>query len=567
MADRRRPREEEQPEDERTLAELKKENLLLRQELQQYTQHQRDEVSADSVEELKKENILLREEVERLTTPPFTAGTIMELGEKTIRVSIDNFGLYEIARYQKPKQEEKGEKLDQNPGEELDKQLRPGLRVVLSPSTRAIVSLSEFPPAIGELTIVDQVIDGRLKVNVKGEQRVIYSGLKEAVKAGDEVLLDSSGMIAVGKSENKRTKYHLEEVPNAPWENVGGLELVVDSIRQEIEQPFLNKEVYARYGRKPAKGILLYGPPGCGKTLIARSIAFNLAALVNGGKANGHFINVKGPEILEKWVGNSEANIRRIYQTARETAEETKSPVVVFIDEAESVFKARGTGISTDVYDSIVPQFLAELDGINGNGNVITVLATNREDILDPAVLRDGRIDRRIKVSRPSKEGAAEIFRMYLKGKPLEKTTEEELVKGVVEEIYSPERVAYRVVSPREGEMGYFGFRHLISGAMIKGIVDRACGYAIRREVQSKKKSGITREDFARAAVEEFSDNMGFAQALVKDDWEDIFGAKGKYLQDLYRQGYIIIERADGKGNVSEAPQLTVPTKLRTGGK
>ena len=487
--------------------------------------------------ELEKVVLVLEEEVKRLSSPPYITGTILDLGKKTAKVAIDGTDqAYEVVADAKIKEK-----------------LKRGARIVLNPKTQAIIDYSEFTTDTGELAIVDEATNGKLRVNVKGEPRIILSAI-EGVKAGDEVLLDPSGKLAISKSDNKKTKYHLEEVPNAPWTNVGGLEEVIGKIQDEIEQPFLHQEVYAKYGRKPAKGILLYGPPGCGKTLIAKSIAYNLAKLTTGkeGKINGHFISIKGPEILDKWVGNSEANIRRIYQTARETAQETNSPVVVFIDEAEAVLKTRGTGISSDVGDTIVPQFLAELDGINGNGNVVTVLATNREDILDPAVVRDGRIDRKVKVPRPSKEGAREIFNLYLEGKPLQglpilRKSVEAISKEITDQIYDSEKIAYNVISPRDGFLGSFSYRHLISGAMIKGIVDRACGYAIKREIENKRKSGLTREDLEQAAEEEFSDNLGFSQSLVKDDWQDVFGEKGRYYQDLAHQGYLVLEKANGK--------------------
>lgn len=484
----------------------------------------------EKYEEMQKTILLLKAELERLNQPPYITGTVLDLGKKAIRVSVDNRGVYEVPSDSK-----------------LNSKLKRGDRVVLNPITSAIIDYSEFNDDVGELVSVDEVTDGKLRVNVKGEQRMILSAV-DGVKGGDEVLLDPSGMLAIKKSENKKTKYNLEEIPNAPWENIGGLEDVIGKIKAEVEEPFFHKEIFERYGRKPIKGLLLYGPPGCGKTMIAKSIAYNLSKQNRNGK-NGLFISVKGPEILEKWVGNSEANIRRIYKTARETAQDTESPVIVFVDEAESVLKTRGSGISTDIYDSIVPQFLAELDGIDGNGNVITVLASNREDIIDSAVLRDGRVDRRIKVPRPNAKGAKEIFQIYLKNKPTEGKAffrgSERFADDIVNQIYDDKNIAYNVVSPREGLLGNFGYRHLISGAMIKGIVDRACGYAIRREIDSKKKSGITQGDLKESAQEEFLDNMGFSQNLVRDDWESVFGAKGKYYHDLYLNGYLAVEKAE----------------------
>lgn len=477
------------------------------------------------MEEMQKTIILMNEELEALKAPPYVAGTILDIGQKTMLVSMDGQGVYEL-----------------DIKTALKEQPKKGSRVVVNPQTRAIVDFSEFDSARGPIATVEEANNGRLRVSVKGETRMVYHALS-GVKAGDEVILDPSEMLAVVKSDSKKTKYNLEEIPEAPWGNVGGLEEVISKIKSEVELPFIHKDVFARYGRHPAKGILLYGPPGCGKTLIARSIAYNLSKLTcDGGK--GQFINIKGPEILDKWVGNSEANIRRVYSAARETAQETGAPVVVFIDEAESVLKTRGSGISSDVYDSIVPQFLAELDGINGNGNVITVLATNREDIIDPAVLRDGRVDRRINIPRPNKAGAEEIFRIYLKGKPLDGLAAPEAARDMSGCIYDDKNVAYHVVSPRDGVLGSFGYGNLVSGALIKGIVDRACGYAIAREIEKHKAGGITHEDLTRAINDEFSENLGFSQTLVRDDWESVFGARGRQYQEACAQGYILLQSA-----------------------
>lgn len=490
------------------------------------------------LEELLTENELLKAELERVSAPPFASATVLEIGKKTMKVAVRQGEDYEVL---------------------VDPTMKDkpaiGSRVLLSPKNHAVMGYSEFQPISGNLATVEEMSGRTAKVSVKGESRVIINAI-EGLKSGDEVLLDASESVAVLKTDSRKTKYNLEQIPDAPWTNVAGLDNVIANIRAEIEEPFKYQEVFARYGRKPIKGVLLFGPPGCGKTMIAKSIAYNLSQMNPNQKGVGQFISVKGPEILDKWVGNSEGNIRRIYSAARETAQDTGAPVVVFIDEAEAVLKKRGSGISSDVYDSIVPQFLAELDGVNGNGNVVTVLATNREDILDPAVVRDGRVDRRIKISRPTKEGCKQIFDLYLKGKPVEQTgmfaQKVDLTQystEIAEAIYNPQNVAYNVVSPRDGKLGEFGFKNLISGAMIKGIVDRSTGLAIRREIDSGKRTGLNRADLERAVTEEFRDNMGFAQSLVLDDWESVFGAKGRYYQGLCDQGFLTLEKSDFKLN------------------
>jgi len=491
----------------------------------------------DRMEEMEKKILLLEEELERLTQPPYTAGTVLQLGKKTVQLITDTGNFFEVAM-----PSEKGLSA------ELRKNLESGSKVVLN-KAGAIVDYSEFDDSVGgDITTVDEIDGDRIRVRVRGESRMVLNNT-EGIKVGDEVQLDKSGLLVTERFDKKKTRYALESVPQAPWDNIGGLEATICQVRSEVEEPFIHREVFERYGRKPVKGILLYGPPGCGKTMIARSVAYNLAKI--SGNGAGHFISVKGPEILDKFVGNSEANIRRIFAAARDEAEESKVPVIVFIDEAESVLKTRGSGISTDVYDSIVPQFLAEMDGMNGNGNVMTVLATNREDIIDPAVLRDGRVDRKIRVPRPDRKGAEQIFRIYLKGKPLQGfwKSDSKLAEEAAKRIYEDGRVTYNVVSPK-GVLGSFGYCNLVSGAMIKGIVDRACGFAIQREIGGGKK-GIGLDDVCKAAEEEFGESQGFAQSLVRDDWNVVFGDRGRQFYQAYRQGYLHLERADGK-NVQE---------------
>jgi len=479
-------------------------------------------------EKLKKTILLLQDEIERLSSPPYITGTILDFADKNARISVDGVGVFEVPF-----------------GDKLKEEYKTGARVIINPMTKSVVGQSEFDIASGRVVTVEEVDGKNLRVQNRGESCFVLSNL-EGVKVGDEVMLDPSGAIALKHWGKKKTPYVLEKIPEAPWSNIGGLEGIIGIVKEEIEDPIKHKEVFERYGRNPVKGVLLYGPPGCGKTMIAKSIAYNLSQLTScPGKKDGHFIKVNGPEILDKWLGNSEGKIRRIFTAARDTASENGAPVVVFIDEADSILKTRGTGVSTDIYDSIVPQFLAELDGINGNGNVITVLASNREDIIDPAILRDGRVDRRIFVPRPSEEGAAEIFMIYLKNKPLDcRSFGKKDIKGIAEEssaqIYDGRNVAYRVVSPK-GTLGFFLYSNLASGAMIKGIVDRASMYAIKREIAGNGR-GISKDDIKRAIEEEFSDHDGFAQAIVPTDWEDVFGHNGRQYNRACQQGYLTLE-------------------------
>lgn len=483
---------------------------------------------------MKEYIALLESELERLSAPPYVGATILEIGKKTARVGIDGIGIHEVAL-----PDDKGLR------KEMRQNLQSGSRVTVNPQSKAVIDFSEFNPQDGITAVVEELSKTRVKVSQRGETKYVLNSV-DGLKPGDEVLLDPSEIMVRERISSRKTKYSLEKVQKAPWSDIGGLESTIEQIRDEVETPFVHKEVYTRYGRSPAKGILLYGPPGCGKTMIAKSIAYNLAQLIGNGE-DAHFINVKGPEILDKFVGNSEANIRRIYATAREIA--NGAPVVVFIDEAESVFKSRGTGISTDVYDSIVPQFLAEMDGLNGNANIITILATNREDIIDSAVLRDGRVDRKIRVPRPDKSGATQIFGIYLKDKPIQSKgllrTTPDLAKAAVEAIYD-EKTPALYATVKDESIGSFYNRHFVSGAMIKGMIDRATGYAIKREISTGKKGGLTPEDLSQAFSEEMNETTAFTQSLVKDDWIDVFGAKGRNYHDLCSRGYVLLERASG---------------------
>lgn len=484
---------------------------------------------SDTIVNLRKTLMIMQDEIDRLKSPPYCSATVIDLGKETARISVDGGEILEI-----PIKEVK------------DVDAKRGDRVRLNPMSKAIVGKSEFADMIGEVAIVEEIFGNRLKVKAKDEPHIVINSYRD-IKVGDEVVLDPSKAIVIEKFSKKKTKYALEEIPVAPWSDIGGLENVLTKIRQEVEEPFIYKDLFAKYGRKPVKGILLYGPPGCGKTMIGKSIAYNLSQLFaskNGGKkSNGHFIKINGPEILDKWVGNSEATIRRVYESARDVAAESESPVVVFVDEAEAVLKTRGSGVSSDVYDSIVPQFLAEMDGLNGHSNIITILATNREDILDPAILRDGRVDRRICISRPTKDGAKEIFKIYLKDKPLQQDLKdvEQASNRLAKEIYDDKMKVYSVVNRNQEVLGNFLYRHLVSGAVIKGIVDRASNYAIQREIK-KGKAGISLDDLNASIKDELAEQGGFNQALVKEDWEDVFGSKAGQYHRSYEQGYIVLE-------------------------
>jgi proteasome-associated ATPase len=494
------------------------------------------------IEELKIQNLMLKDVIEKLRSPPFLSATVLDIGENAFRVSVDGSSVYEIPA-----------------DEERRGDLKRGSRVILNPNSLAILDYSEFDSSTGEVAQVEEVMKNRLRVNQKGESYMVIHSFSK-VKTGDEVLIDPSKKLAVERFGRKNTSYELKEVSNAPWSRIGGLEKTIAEIRHEIEEPFTHPKIFEKYGKKPANGVLLYGPPGCGKTMIAESIAYNLslASNGNGGDQKGFFILINGPEILDKYVGNSEAKIRRIYETAREKSSETNLPVVVGIDEAESILKARGTGVSTDIYDTIVPQLLAEMDGGHRNGNnknanVLTVILTNREDVLDPAIIRDKRIDKKILVPRPDKQGCSEILQIYLEGKPFQnglydlrnKPSAKIVSKKMADTIFNEGSVVYNVVTPKGEFVGKFDYKNFVSGAMINGIIDRACSYAIKREIGGGK-TGISTDDLENSVLNAFRESADFKQSLVRSDWENVFGSFGGQYQKACSEGYLILQNELG---------------------
>jgi len=477
-------------------------------------------------EELQMENMLLKERLGELSAPPYRGASLLEMGTLTARVAVEGSGVYEVA-------------LPSETGlaKEMRKNLSKGSRVVVNPQNMSIVDFSEFELAGTQIVTVEEVEGEKIRVQIGGAPHFVDHAIDD-IKPGDEILLDPTSTLAIERFERTKSRYNLETVPIAPWKNIGGLEDTIAEIKDEVELPYLNKKIFARYGRVPAKGILLYGPPGCGKTMIAKSIAYNLSIM--NGCSKGHFISIRGPEILEKWVGNAEATLRGIYQSARESAAETGAPTVVFFDEAEAIMKKRGTGISSDITDILVPQLNSLIDGINSNDNVITVLATNREDIIDPAILRPGRVDLRIQVPRPNEKGTREIFNIYLKDKPLKPgQSSKKLSSELSSHIFDTNNIAYEVHGP-EGPTGSFLYQHFVSGAMIRGIIDLGIKYAIKRELAGQKTGrGLSSEDLNQALDRKFSD--GFAEDLTKEDWEAVFNHNGKPYQELFHRGVLTL--------------------------
>lgn len=419
--------------------------------------------------------------------------------------------------------------------------LHPGRRVRLN-EAYAIVGLAEGE-GTGALIKVSEVLpDGRFRVGTDqaGQAgRLVNRGqsLEDvAVKAGDEVRLDGSGRFAVEHLARQATQeYFVEEIPEIPWSQVGGQEAAISLIRETIEQPLLHPEIYARFDKKPVKGILLYGPPGCGKTLIGKATAYNLAREYSerkGEEVKECFLHISGPKILNMWLGETERMVREIFANAREKASEGQL-VVVFIDEAESILRTRSSGRWMNISNTVVPQFCAEMDGLVSLENVVIILTSNRPDYIDPAILRPERIDRKVKVVRPSRDDAREIFGIYLSDRlPVDPELTKEfdgetscarkdLIEFATAALWKRSKdTEFLMVQLRNGTSQTLYWSDLVSGALIKSVVDRAKDYAIRRAIADPKtEHGLRRDDLADAMAAEYAENEIFPKSDSAEDW------------------------------------------------
>jgi proteasome-associated ATPase len=435
-----------------------------------------------------------------------------------------------------------------HPDIEVD-ELRRGNEVVLNESLNVV--LAREGEGSGEVVVLKEVLDDGHRALVYGradEERVAELSddlVGSRLRAGDTVLMESrTGLLIEKLPRPEVEELVLEEVPDVTYGDVGGLDDQIEAITDAVELPYLYRELYAEHRLPAPKGILLYGPPGCGKTLIAKAVANSLAkkvAQVTGNtNTRSYFLNIKGPELLNKYVGETERQIRLVFQRAREKSEEGV-PVIVFFDEMDSLFRTRGTGISSDMESTIVPQLLAEIDGVETLRDVIVIGASNREDLIDPAILRPGRLDVKIRIERPDEQAAAQIFSRYLTpdlpldegevrtlggGDPAKAT--QAMIEATVAEMYrNDEENRFLEVTYQNGDKEVLYYRDFSSGAMIENIVRRAKKLAIKRAIAGTGR-GIRTDDLMESIRQEYKENEDLPNTTNPDDWAKISGKKGE---------------------------------------
>jgi proteasome-associated ATPase len=491
---------------------------------------QNERLSA-TLREAREHIAALREEVEKLTMPPSAYGTFLGTNDDG---TVDIFTA--------------GRKMRVSVHPEVDVEgIVRGQEVALNESLNVV--LARAAEVSGEVVVLKELLEGHDRALIVGradEERVCElaaSLLGEKLRAGDHLLMDGrSGLLVERIPRPEVEELVLEEVPDVTYADVGGLDDQIDAIKDAVELPYLYSEMFHEHDLQPPKGILLYGPPGCGKTLIAKAVANSLAQRVSertgDTTARSFFLNIKGPELLNKYVGETERQIRLIFQRAREKSEEGY-PVIVFFDEMDSLFRTRGTGISSDIESTIVPQLLAEIDGVESLKNVIVIGASNREDLIDPAILRPGRLDVKIKIERPDEESATKIFRQYLTptlpiaddetgkfGGP-EKAVEG-MISAAVERMYAVDDTnRFLEVTYQNGDKEILYFKDFSSGAMIENIVRRAKKLSIKRQIESGEK-GINTQDLLDSIRQEFREHEDLPNTTNPDDWAKISGKKGE---------------------------------------
>ncbi len=535
----------------RKLTESPRHSRLLEQRLAEASERvsqltERNAKLVDTLREARSQLLALREEVDRLAQPPSGYGVFLTVHDDG---TVDVFTAGRRMR------------VSVSPAVEADT-LRRGQSVRLNEAL-TVVEGGGYE-RIGEVSTLRELLTGledekpsrALVVGHADEERVVWLAdplLDSPLKPGDSLLVDTKSGYAYERVPKAEVEdLVLEEVPDVDYSDIGGLFRQIEQIRDAVELPFLHKDLFAEYELRPPKGVLLYGPPGCGKTLIAKAVANSLAKQVAAARASkdpsgapqpseakSYFLNIEGPELLNKFVGETERHIRMIFQRAREKASEG-TPVIVFFDEMDSIFRTRGSGVSSDVETTIVPQLLSEIDGVEGLENVIVIGASNREDMIDPAILRPGRLDVKIKIERPDAEAAKDIFSKYLTTSlPIhdedlaefagdKRACLDAMIQHTVERMYEEtEENRFLEVTYANGDKEVLYFRDFNSGAMIQNIVDRSKKAAIKSVLETQQR-GLRVQHLLDAIVDEFAENEDLPNTTNPDDWARISGKKGE---------------------------------------
>lgn len=506
----------------------------------------RNEKLTFTLQQAREHIATLREEVEKLTQPPSAYGVFLHRNDDDTVDIVTSGRKMRVAVH---------------PDIDIEV-LKSGQEVALNESF-AVIQVRERE-VVGEIVTIKDVLEDDVRALILGradEERVaeISDELKSTkLRVGDTVLFDSRTNLLLEKLPRPEVEeLVLEEVPDVTYEDVGGLDRQIEEITDAVELPFLHRALFNQYKLPAPKGILLYGPPGCGKTLIAKAVANSLAkkvaSLNQSSSVRSYFLNIKGPELLNKYVGETERQLRLVFQRAREKSEEGV-PVIVFFDEMDSLFRTRGTGISSDMESTIVPQLLAEIDGVEALRNVIVIGASNREDLIDPAILRPGRLDVKIKIERPDEAAAASIFARYLTSElPIDLEEVKTLgggdpdkaisvmIEKTVDEMYrTDEANRFLEVTYQNGDKEILYFKDFSSGAMIENIVRRAKKLAIKRAIMGDP-SGIRTSDLIESIAKEYKEHEDLPNTTNPDDWAKISGKKGErivYVRTLVSNGF-----------------------------
>ena len=486
---------------------------------------------AQTLREARDQITKLKEEVDRLAQPPAGFGTFLGRNDD------DSIDVWTGGRKLR---------VTVSPGVDLD-ELKLGQEVMLNEALNVVAAMAF--EEVGEVVMFKEMLadqDRALVIANADEERVVRLAqpLRETtLRAGDSLLLDPrAGYVYERVPKSEVEELVLEEVPDIEYASIGGLANQIDQIRDAVELPYLHPDLFLEHQLKPPKGVLLYGPPGCGKTLIAKAVANSLAKKVSektGQEGKSYFLNIKGPELLNKYVGETERHIRLVFQRAREKASHG-TPVIVFFDEMDSLFRTRGSGVSSDVENTIVPQLLSEIDGVEALENVLVIGASNREDMIDPAILRPGRLDVKIKIERPDAEAARDIFTKYLTADlPLHADDLAEfrgdrdacvagMITATVERMYTEsEDNRFLEVTYANGDKEVLYFKDFNSGAMLQNIVDRAKKMAIKDLLEHDQK-GLRVQHMLQACLDEFKENEDLPNTTNPDDWARISGKKGE---------------------------------------